>query len=278
MVKRGLLWCEKRDAELLFRLAPLVVGIYEAQLENMDHEFAHLFEEYMAAGGAQGIMTPSPALHRILPASGTVKIEWILPYEDVKALLKEGKVFSVRDCICRVQQDALSKRRCTFPLRNCLYFSGVERAPKPADISRDKALSILDESEKIGLVHTVSNLRTGVFYVCNCCGCCCGVLRGITDWGVENSVARANYFAVIDDRLCTQCGLCTERCQVKAISDETGQSAIDRSKCIGCGLCVSACPGEAIRLEMRPEAEKIHPPLDFAQWELMRLANRGITD
>lgn len=30
----------------------------------------------------------------------------------------------------------------------------------------------MDETEKIRLVHTVSNVAEGVFYVCNCCGLC----------------------------------------------------------------------------------------------------------
>ena len=44
MVKRGLVWFEKREGKAHFRLAPFVVGLYEAQLENMDHELALLFE------------------------------------------------------------------------------------------------------------------------------------------------------------------------------------------------------------------------------------------
>jgi electron transport complex protein RnfB len=48
MTKRGLLWTTREGDEPLFRLAPFVVGIYESQRESMDHELAHLVEEYMA--------------------------------------------------------------------------------------------------------------------------------------------------------------------------------------------------------------------------------------
>ena len=68
----------------------------------------------------------------------------------------------------------------------------------------------------IGLVHIVSNVMRVVGYVCNCCGCCCGILRGINVYGIENSVAQANYFAVIDPE-CLGCGTCVLRCQVHAI-------------------------------------------------------------
>ena len=48
-----------------FRLAPFIVGIYEAQVWNMDHEMAHLMEDYMDEGGAE-FMRFQPAIHRDL--------------------------------------------------------------------------------------------------------------------------------------------------------------------------------------------------------------------
>jgi hypothetical protein len=51
----------------LYRLSPFVVGIYESQLDRMDHELAHLFEEYLDQGGIE-IMRPQPAIHRVIPA------------------------------------------------------------------------------------------------------------------------------------------------------------------------------------------------------------------
>jgi electron transport complex protein RnfB len=275
MLRRGLVWYEKKDGKRCFRLAPFIVGLYEAQLELMDHELAHLVEEYMANGGAAGIMKPEPALHRVLPAQDTVKTEWILPYEDVCAILMSAKTFHVRDCICRVEQEYLG-RKCEFPVHMCLSFSNIERPSQEGDISREEALALLNRSEEVGLVHTVSNVMQDIGYVCNCCSCCCGILRGITDFGILNSVAYANYYAVIDPELCVGCGDCIERCQVHAIHGMDGVSAVDRERCIGCGLCVTGCPNEVARLERKPEAERIQPPVDFAAWEHERLVNRGL--
>ncbi|RPH75571.1 hypothetical protein EHM76_01355, partial [bacterium] len=208
LAKRGLVWGGPVERELRFRLAPFIVGIYEAQPVPMDHEYAHLIEDYMAEGGAAGIMRPDPPLHRVIPAQGAVKSEWILPYDDVRAIISAAKTFSVQDCMCRVQQDQLGSRRCSFPLHNCLSFSAHGRPPLPGDISKEEALAVLEQTEEIGLVHTVSNVIQGVGYVCNCCGCCCGLLRGITDWGIEKSVAYANYFAAVDAGVCSGCGVC----------------------------------------------------------------------
>jgi electron transport complex protein RnfB len=277
MLRLGLVWYEKKEGKRCFRLAAFVVGLYEAQLELMDHELAHLVEDYMANGGEAGIMKPEPALHRVLPAQDTVKMEWILPYEDVRAILMSAKTFQVRDCICRVQREYLGQK-CEFPVRMCLSFSSIERPLEEGDISRDEALALLKRSEEVGLVHTVSNVMKDIGYVCNCCGCCCGILRGITDYGIQNSVAYANYYAVIDSELCLGCGDCIERCQVHAIRELDEVSVVDRERCIGCGLCVTGCPNDVARLEPKPEAERIQPPVDFAAWEHERLVNRGLVE
>ncbi len=277
LARRGVVWLDKRDGKVCFRLAPFVVGIYEAQAELLDHELAHLIEDYFSGGGAIGIMKPEPALQRVVPARTAVKSEWVLPYDDVRAILLEAKTFNVNDCICRKQQ-ALLDHICEYPVHVCLSFSGQERAPRPGDVSQEEALALLDHCEEAGLVHAVSNVTRGMGYVCNCCGCCCGVLRGITAYGIENSVAHANYYAVIDAEFCANCGNCIERCQVKAISEGEGHSVVDVDRCIGCGLCVTGCPNNVARLVRKPEAEWIHPPEDFAVWEHARLHNRGLED
>jgi len=278
LVRRGVLWLDRGDGKPRLRLAPFIVGIYESQMELLDHELAHLVEDYMAHGGAQGIMKPQPALHRVIPAHGAMKTEWVLPYDDVRAILLSARTFHLNDCICRAQQDQLGTRKCDFPVNMCLGFSDAERPAGPGDISREEALAILEKSEEVGLVHTVSNVMQGVGYVCNCCGCCCAILRSINDWGIENSVAHANYFAVIDPEICAGCGDCIKRCQVHAISEGEDVSVVDQAHCIGCGLCVTGCPNDAARLERKAEAEVIHPPVDFAAWEQMRLQNRGLSE
>ena len=277
MARKGLAWPSKEDGKLLFRLAPFMVGIFEASLPLMDHELAHLVEDYMAQGGVAGIMKPQPALHRVVPARGSAKTEWILPYDDVKAIILASKSFQVRDCICRVEQEQLGGRTCDAPMHNCLSFSAAERPPRPDDITREQALAILDQAEKAALVHTVSNVVQGVSYVCNCCGCCCAILRGVTEYGVRESVARANYLASIDPVACNGCGICANRCQVGAIVERDGAYSVNGEACIGCGLCVTECEPQAAALSRRPDAQEVLPPLDFASWEKARLANRGLT-
>ncbi len=277
-LRRGLVRIENRGGVQHYRLAPFLIGIYEAQLDRIDHELAHLVEQYMMLQGAQGILGTHPPIHRVIPAQQTVKSELILPYDDVRALLLQAKSYAVRDCICRVEQDVLGGRNCSFPLKNCLNFSRAERPAVPGSISQEEALAILDETEEIGLVHTVSNSVSDVDYICNCCGCCCAILRGITDWGIENSVAKANYYSVIDPGECMGCEICVDRCQVGAISMQDDLAVVNASRCIGCGLCVTGCSDRAAHLHKRPDAQLIHPPVDFTAWEEERLRSRGLSE
>ena len=275
MVRQGKVWMEKDSGRPLFRLAPFIVGSYEASFEKMDEKMALLTEKYMADGGVVGIMKPQPAVHRAIPTMDFSELEWILPYDNVVKILDSAKTFSAYDCICRKQQTALGKG-CDAPKHNCLTFSAVERKPQPYDITKEEAIKIIKESEEAGLVHSVSNVVNGLHYICNCCGCCCGVLRGINDWGIENSMARANYEALVDDDSCIGCEACTERCQVNAIGMAEGKAIINRDKCLGCGLCVSTCPTGAIELLPRPKEEQVTPPESFGDWEKERLQNRGM--
>ncbi len=276
LLRRGLLRTDKQDGVRRYRLMPFLVGIYEARLDEMDHDMAHLMEQYMMLQGAKGILGPRPAVHRVVPAHHAVKRESILPYEDIRALLMKANSFYARDCICRVEQDVIGGRICDFPLGNCLQFSVVEDAYGTDGMSREEALALIDEAENLGMVHAVSNNKENVGYVCNCCGCCCTILRGITEWGIDFSVASASYYADVDHDGCSACEMCVGRCQVDAIGIDGTSAVVDHSRCIGCGLCVTGCLDDAVHLHARVAAECAPPPDTFAEWEEERLKNRGL--
>lgn len=275
MVREGKVWMHKGDKGIVFRLAPFIVGSYEAHISHMSEEMALLVEDYMRDGGVAGIMKPQPAVHRVVPVMDSAEYEWILPYDNVRKIIEDAETFHVQDCICRKGREVLGKE-CEAPMHNCLSFSKVKRGEKPGDISKEEALKLLKEAEDAALVHSVSNVINGLHYICNCCGCCCGVLRGITEWGIENSMARANYEAIVTPEDCIGCEVCLDRCQVSAINMVDGIAVIDRDKCLGCGLCVTTCASEAIKLAPRPAKEQFDPPAGFGEWEQQRLKNRNL--
>ena len=205
-----------------------------------------------------------------------MKKEFILPYDEIVPIIERSEYFEMHDCICRKQQELLGKRKCDFPIDMCMAIIPVKQHPGPKSITKQQALNALKRAEEEGLVHTVSNVSEGVYYVCNCCGCCCGILRGITEFGLENSVAKANYLAIVDTEFCSGCGICLDRCQINAITLVEGLAVVDESSCIGCGLCVTTCESDAMHLERKPDASILAPPVDRKEWGEQRLRNRGL--
>lgn len=62
---------------------------------------------------------------------------------------------------------------------------------------------------------------------------------------VEENEFRSGQIAVIDDKKCTQCGLCQDECRFDAIN----AFRVDPVACEGCGFCSHLCPVEAITMQ-----------------------------
>jgi MinD superfamily P-loop ATPase len=65
--------------------------------------------------------------------------------------------------------------------------------------------------------------------------------------------------AVIDQELCTECGLCQEECRFEAIQDSTVKPFL----CEGCGLCRHLCPVGAVSMLEQEGAEVFLGDTDF---------------
>jgi Na+-translocating ferredoxin:NAD+ oxidoreductase subunit B len=278
MMAKGKVWRCKSDVpgKWAYRMAPFIPGFYEEYMaENRDMELLHLMGHY-AREGALEIMAPTPALQRVIPSSNSVKPEEILPYDDVKKAILEAKSFSLFDCTCRLTRDMAGDRPCSFPIKNCLQLYYEEQEPGPNTISREKALEILEEAERTGLVHTGTNYANEMHWICNCCGCCCNLIRNLIEEGLDGAIARANYYVDAVQDTCCACGVCVERCPVKAVFMDDGALAIDRSRCLGCGLCVTGCPAGALGLKRIAVQDQEHPPQSEQDFNEKRLKNRGL--
>ena len=64
----------------------------------------------------------------------------------------------------------------------------------------------------------------------------------------------------INEENCIACGICVEKCPVKAISMQAEKAKINMQECIRCGTCHSVCPQKAVGhdSEKIPELIKIN--------------------
>jgi Na+-translocating ferredoxin:NAD+ oxidoreductase subunit B len=265
----------------VFKMLPWAFGIYEFQIKRMDKEFAKLCEEY-APFFAKQFFKHTPHLMQVIPIEKEIENnQAALPYEQVSTIIENGQSFAVNECICKKEKHLLDNP-CDKPLEVCMGIApvpGIFEAGSPWGgrvISKDEAYEILKKSEEAGLVHLTGNVQNGQIYICNCCGCCCGVLSSVNKYGFSEGV-NSHFYAVIDEALCISCGVCAdERCQVNAIEEKEDSYQIIQNKCIGCGLCISTCPEEAITLYRKEEKDCVTPPINEDQWFEQRGANRGV--
>lgn len=276
--KRGLIEAGRCEAGLGFRLLPFVVGIYEMQVGNLDAELARLFETYFAQAFGNTLKV-QPQVHRVIPIGESVRNSMeVHPFESASDLVNTAQSWGVLDCICR-KQKALIGEGCEHPIDVCMV---LEQRPVAFDrssvihaLTRDEALATLRRAAEAGLVHSVSNNQHGLHYICNCCTCSCGILRGMAELGIANVIARSAFVNQVDEILCSACGLCVETCQFDALRmDNTVR--VDSIRCVGCGVCVLNCPNEALGLARRPEDEILFVPETLEDWGAKRSAARGL--
>jgi len=280
MATRGQIYSTLQEGGQQYGLAPWVVGIYEFQVDHLDPELAGLFEAYYPYF-VRHAWSRGPALARVIPAQSSIRADLsILPYEDLRRRIADARSFVVRDCICRKER-GLTGEPCRHPLETCLQISSQEGAFDRFTyagrvVDRSEALEILDRTEEAGLVHSTYNFREDPVFVCNCCSCCCGFIRGVRDFEAPFVIARSNFLASVDSGRCGGCGKCAnERCPMGAIRLEGKTAEVAAERCIGCGVCTSVCNKEALSLVRRPAAEQQTPARDIVDWSLERYGERG---
>jgi len=282
MVKRGQIGCFKMFGQQVYMLFPFVVGIYEFQVYRLDKELVELYEEYLPSlmktlGGYE------PAIARTVPINTKIEAKTqVHRYEDVREIIEKAKSFLLMECICK-QERLIAGHPCNFPLEVCLMISKEEDAYDyfswgGRTISKEDALEVLENAEKEGLVHNAfHNAKKGHYSICNCCPCCCGILRGGKEFKAPHLLAKCNFVAHIDQDSCNECGVCAEeRCPMDAIIEEDGVYKVLSDTCIGCGVCTVTCPTESISLIRKPELEQNIPPDNIIDASFNRAANRGI--
>ena len=279
MARRGLIEAGVKGKALAFETLPFVVGIYEMQVHRMDAEFARLVEDYFR-GGFSPALTMQPQFHRVIPAHEAEheSLE-VRPFESAAAIVDTMQSWAVLDCVCR-KQKALIGQPCKHPIDVCMAMDprprAFDEAPTLRALTRDEAMATLRRAAEAGLVHTVTNAVEGTSYICNCCTCSCGILRGMAELGLANVVASSPFVNTVQDMLCTGCEACIDACQFTALAMDGALATVDRDRCVGCGVCVLTCSAEALALVRRPESEIKPIPQTSADWKVQRSSARAM--
>jgi len=281
MADKGIVFSRRKGGVMEYSLLPTIPGLFEFPFmkgggEPMHEALAKLWEEYHREGLGESFAGSQTPITRVIPIEKAIdaRIE-VLPFEVVSKMLERNDTYALAQCACRVSIGA-----CDKPRDVCLVFDRtgrylIERG-FAREITKKEALDVVRRAEEAGLVHTTNNSQDRLNLICNCCPCCCTILRGLTQFKNPNAFAVSRWQSQVDAALCTGCGICEdERCPVSAIKVEGSVAVVDPERCIGCGLCVSACDVEAVCLVPRQHVPETPPTL--TEMALKITAEKGTT-
>ncbi len=275
-----------RDGTQFFMLTPMVVGFMEYTFMRVTdkvpmQELAELFEQYHHQPGvaetffgAETKMFNTWAYESLMPVE--VETE-VLDYERASVMIRESGGGALTMCYCRHQAQHLGKN-CDAPIEDICTSLGraaewlIRRGfARPA--STDELLRVLDRTEELGLVHLADNVQNSPAYLCHCCGCCCGVLKAITESGVS-SAHPSNFIPAVNGDNCTGCGNCATRCHINAIEILPVPGGLERAVvnaniCLGCGACIRGCQNDALGLVRR---QTIYVPPRTKKDQMLQIA------
>jgi ferredoxin len=261
---KGMVFYKERQGERQYALVPIMPGVFEFPFMKGEKNptidrLAGLWQKYMDKM-CKEFGSPSMPFSRIIPVGEEVASEHgTLPYEKVEEMIDRAQVVGVAHCACRS-----AMRKCDNPTESCMMFDDtctflVERG-YGRYLSKDEMKRMLKKYDELGLVRQVNNAQDKLTFICNCCTCCCGLLRAMTTFGNPNVLSNSGFVPKLDPKACTGCGVCVEkRCPMKALKMKKDKPVLDVKKCIGCGLCVTGCPEGAFKMVRSKRAKEVAP-------------------
>lgn len=274
MARRGVVIDIEHNGQRYFMLPPVVIGLFEftfmrSRPDMPMAKLARLFDEYFYENErfTSSLFQGKTQLFRSFVREEAVPDDdhtEILDWERTSHIVTSSSAIAVGLCQCHHSALHLGKA-CNRSQEVCLTFNYAAEVliqnGHARSITSVDAMSILEECKEAGLAQTGDNVQRKVTFICNCCGCCCHVMRGIKTFDLHQGIVTSNWIMKVDLSNCNGCGKCAEACPVDAIEIAEQTEGEKKRKwavrnetiCLGCGVCYSACKFGGATMKPRPK-------------------------
>ncbi|MCB2146251.1 MAG: 4Fe-4S dicluster domain-containing protein [Deltaproteobacteria bacterium] len=278
-------------------LAPPMAGFFEFSMMRIRHDidqkllaellyqYLNQEEDFVRALFTEGQTQLGRAfVHE--PALSEENALYVLDYERASEVVKGATCRGISMCYCRHKMMHLN-RACAAPMDICMTFNTAAESlirhghARAVDVS--EGLDLLAKARENNLVQFGENVRQGVNFICNCCGCCCEAMITARRFALMHPIHTTAFMPRVDETTCNGCGKCVAVCPVEAMTlvsandpkhPKRNLARVDENRCLGCGVCLQACTKTgSLSLDHRPR--RMLTPLNTAHRAVVMAVERG---
>ncbi|MFW2368477.1 MAG: 4Fe-4S dicluster domain-containing protein [Desulforhopalus sp.] len=267
-----------------FSLMRVRGDIDQKLLSELFFEYLNVEEDFIRDLFTQGstqlgrVFVHEPAI----PATDSLQV---LDYERATEVIESASHRGISLCYCRHKMAHMGKA-CNAPMEICMTFNtsaaSLIRHGHARSVDKVEGLELLSQAYENNLVQFGENVREGVNFICNCCGCCCEAMLAAKRFATLQPVHTTNFIPAIDLAACNGCAKCVDVCPVEAMGlvsandphkPKSRHPRLHEDICLGCGLCFRVCPTQSIQLKRRDKL--VITPLNGAHRVVLMAIERG---
>ena len=296
LASRAILVDVERSGELVYTLPPPMAGFFEFSmmrtrgdvdqrvLAELFYQYLNVEEEFIRALFVNGeTQLGRTFIHE--PALSSENVVHVLDYERASEVIRTATHRGIGMCYCRHKMEHLG-RACDASMDICMTFNTSAESLTNHGYARlvdvKEGLDLLQQAYDQNLVQFGENVRQGVNFICNCCGCCCEAMIAARKFGLLHPVHTTNFLPVVERSECNGCGKCVIACPVEAMTlvsandphkPHRKQAKVNEEICLGCGVCVRTCAYAGLALKSRPR--RVITPVNSLHRVVMMAIERG---
>lgn len=297
LAEKALLVDFEIDGKMQYVLPPPMAGFFEFSMmrirKDIDQKLlAELFYEYLnvAEDFVKVLFTEGDTqLGRTFVNESALSVEnalYVLDYERASEVIKCAVHRGISMCYCRHKMMHMD-RECAAPMNICMTFNvsaeSLIRHGHARSVSVGEGLELLAQARDNNLVQFGENVRQGVNFICNCCGCCCEAMIAARRFAVMHPIHTTHFLPQVNKNTCSGCGKCVALCPVEAMTLISANdpkhprkkvAQVDNTRCLGCGVCLSGCTKTA-SLSLQRRSQRVITPLNATHRTVMMAVERG---